>query len=71
MREINFRCKRIVDLDTVDQHNCVIGLGTANAYLRNRTDRTLTADGDSWHRSQRIGDKPDLSLLEFRARNEC
>ncbi len=65
MREVDFRCKRIVDLDTVDQHHGVIGFGAANANLRNGTDRTLTTHGDAGHRTQCIGDEADLSLLEF------
>src|SRR5688572_10672799 len=67
MRKDDFRSKRIVDLDTIDEHYGVIGLGATNSYLRDGSDGPLTTHRDSWHCSQRIGDETDLALLEFGA----
>ncbi len=71
MCKINLRCKRIVDLDTIDQHDGVIGFGATNADLRNGAGRSLATYGDSWHRSQRVGDQANLSLLEFGRRQDA
>ena len=47
MREVDFRCEWVVDLDAVDHHDGVIRFCTSNANLRISADRPQTTDCDT------------------------